>query len=157
MMAWLAELKCGALLAPLAEKFGAETFDDLMELDAEDIQELIGAAGLKKVPAKKLAKAHLALRGGEGSPPSPLPGAPPEGVPVSDEDVEERLEVFARAIDARDAARVRAALAPLTEPAVGGWVRACTRCPAAKCIETPPLHRAAWHGAADVMALLLEG
>ena len=38
---------------------------------------------------------------------------------MSDEDVKERLEVFARAIDARDTARVRSALAPLAEPSVG--------------------------------------
>ena len=56
---WLADIRCPALLDPL-DTLGAEVPEDMLVLDAEDVQKL--EAGLKKVQLKKFRDALEKLR-----------------------------------------------------------------------------------------------
>jgi len=59
---WLEEARCGAVFEALEEE-GADTPEDLLELDKADLDRLL--APLKKIPRKKLLKKIAALSGGD--------------------------------------------------------------------------------------------
>jgi hypothetical protein len=59
---WLAALGLPAALLPLLDDLGAEQTEDLAHLEAMDVEELCGAAGLKLVQRRKLSKAVRAVR-----------------------------------------------------------------------------------------------
>ena len=67
---WLAAIRCEALLAPL-DALGADTVDDLLELDPEDLDALRGQ--LKKLQAKKFDQAIQALQEAGVVPPASPP------------------------------------------------------------------------------------
>ena len=59
LKAWLGALKCGELLGPLTDEYGAESVSDLADLEPEDIAKL--QASLKKIAANRFGKAVAAL------------------------------------------------------------------------------------------------
>eukprot|EP01047_Picozoa_sp_COSAG01_P045471 COSAG01_NODE_4189_length_5250_cov_12.234735_6_plen_339_part_01 len=80
LAAWLGAIHktCGDLLAPLDDDYGVETVEDLLNLDAEDIDQLV--ALLKKSPGKNFRKALEALAI-DAAPPGDAAGAGPKSIP----------------------------------------------------------------------------
>eukprot|EP01047_Picozoa_sp_COSAG01_P074174 COSAG01_NODE_12311_length_1762_cov_1.805773_1_plen_315_part_01 len=80
LAAWLGAIHktCGALLTPLDNDYGVETVEDLLNLDAEDIDQLVTL--LKKSPGKNFRKA-LEVLAMDAALPGDAAGAGPKSIP----------------------------------------------------------------------------